>query len=343
MLKKESKEKSMSMIKKFLLGIFILFLVTLSFFQLPKQEQKSQAMTKMTFSMLAEQISFMENNHSPIQSILKPFTLSNWPVGTPLHANIHTNAKRLGNINKKVIISNKEIFDEDHLSKNEDRENNQKKKEEAFTNKENELEEEKEQEKVVYLTFDDGPQSMTKNILFLLKKYDAKATFFMLEPNMRAYPHAVKQMVKEGHAVGMHGVTHDVKQVYQSPKTVVHEMRAGQKTLEKLTGVKTNLMRVPYGSSPYMKPSYLKALNEAGYIMWDWHIDSLDWKFRNQQYVHHTIKQQQTLSEDKKVVLMHEQPTTVAHLEKLLKYYKKNGFKMNKLTEDMKPIQFKKQ
>ena len=126
MLKKESKEKSMSMIKKFLLGIFILFLVTLSFFQLPKQEQKSQAMTKMTFSMLAEQLSFMKNNHSPIQSIYKPFTLSSWPVGMPLHANIHTYEKRLGNISKGLIIPNKEIFNDDRLSKSEDRKNNKK-------------------------------------------------------------------------------------------------------------------------------------------------------------------------------------------------------------------------
>ena len=50
--------------------------------------------------------------------------------------------------------------------------------------------------KVVYLTFDDGPHPVSMDILELLNKYDAKATFFLLEPNMRKQPEAVEKWFK---------------------------------------------------------------------------------------------------------------------------------------------------
>ncbi|WP_096186939.1 polysaccharide deacetylase family protein [Evansella halocellulosilytica] len=63
--------------------------------------------------------------------------------------------------------------------------------------------------KTVYLTFDDGPSSASIEILDILDQFDAKATFFMLEPEMRTHPDIVNRTVKDGHAVALHCVTHD--------------------------------------------------------------------------------------------------------------------------------------
>ncbi|WP_010677834.1 polysaccharide deacetylase family protein, partial [Bacillus timonensis] len=100
--------------------------------------------------------------------------------------------------------------------------------------------------RAVYLTFDDGPHKVSKDILALLDQYDAKATFFMLDNNIKNYPDAVKEMVSKGHSVGLHGVTHDKNKFYQSSKSVVGEMDQTQQTILELTGIETDLIRTPF-------------------------------------------------------------------------------------------------
>ena len=74
---------------------------------------------------------------------------------------------------------------------------------------------EKEASKVVYLTFDDGPNQYTPTILDILKQKKAKATFFMIEGNIKRNPKIVNRIIKEGHYPGLHSVSHDVKKLYR--------------------------------------------------------------------------------------------------------------------------------
>ncbi|HLU22142.1 MAG TPA: polysaccharide deacetylase family protein [Bacillaceae bacterium] len=196
--------------------------------------------------------------------------------------------------------------------------------------------------KYVYLTFDDGPHPVSKDILALLDKYNAKATFFMLEPNMKNHPEAVKAMVEGGHTVGVHGVTHDKSKVYKSPSNFVNEMEKAISYIYNLTNIDTLLSRAPYGSKPYITPPFKSAADAANLILWDWNIDSVDWKFQNGEFVEKVIEQTERLvNKEPLVVLLHEKPTTLEHLEKLLQYYQKNGYEMLALNEAMTPVQFK--
>ncbi len=196
--------------------------------------------------------------------------------------------------------------------------------------------------KVIYLTFDDGPSIYTPAILKLLKQEKAYATFFMLEPNIRKYSNSVKQMIKDGHAAGLHGVTHNVKKFYASTKTVVGEMDKDNLALKQITGIETNLIRTPYGSSPYMTPAYRKAVKDHGYILWDWNVDSYDWKFKDARYVSASIKQVNHMHKLKRepVILLHEHKQTLASLKKLLDYFQKQGYIMKPLDDGIVPIQF---
>jgi len=198
--------------------------------------------------------------------------------------------------------------------------------------------------KIAYITFDDGASPHTMGLLDVLKEYDVEATFFMLEPNMRRYPEAVKRLVKEGHMPAMHGVTHQVKKYYASRTSVVSEMTAGQKTIQKLTGAETWLIRTPYGSAPYMKKDYMKAVKDAGFTLWDWNVDSLDWKYRDARYVD-TVKKE-VLGLEKKnispVILMHDRKETLKYLPQVLKFLKDRGYQFKTLDETLKPIQFSK-
>lgn len=201
--------------------------------------------------------------------------------------------------------------------------------------------EEKEQ-KIIYLTFDDGPSAYTLNILESLKAYNMKATFFMLEPNMRAYPEELHAIINHGHIPALHGVTHNVAKIYRSEKTVVNEMAVAQATLMKMTGTGTSLIRTPYGSAPYMKPSYKKAVEAAGFQLWDWTVDSEDWKYKNGEYVERVIGQIEKFQYKDRpiVILLHDRKTTAEHLPDLLTYLQTNGYKAEILNEKLSAFHF---
>lgn len=202
------------------------------------------------------------------------------------------------------------------------------------------LQAEDKHKKVVYLTFDDGPSAASASILAQLKKYKAKATFFYLEPNMETYSNIVIQAHKEGHSIGLHGVTHDVKKVYATTTSVVEEMDRTNEELEKIINQKSMLIRTPYGSKPYMNEKSIKNVKKAGYIIWDWDIDSRDWYYQDKRYVKDTIKQLNSLKDRTPVILMHDRQATAKQLSQLLDYLDKQGYEFKTINEYMEPVHF---
>lgn len=197
-------------------------------------------------------------------------------------------------------------------------------------------------EKVVYLTFDDGPSADVEKLLNTLDKYGAKATFFMLGPHMKERPEAVKRMVEEGFGVGMHGMTHDPRQFYRSKDSALQEMLDDQKILEQITGVKSHMIRSPYGSIPYFLDSYRAAANLHGLKLWDWNIDSRDWELNSPAYVTHVIRsiELKRSAGEVPVVLLHDRGPTIQYLPKLLAYLKQNGYAMKKIDDSQAPFTF---
>ncbi|WP_054027746.1 polysaccharide deacetylase family protein [Bacillus sp. FJAT-28004] len=197
-------------------------------------------------------------------------------------------------------------------------------------------------DKTIYLTFDDGPSSATNDILDTLKSFHAKATFFMLEPKMRQSPEIVKRIVEEGHAVALHGVTHNKNRFYRSEKSALDEMNQAQKTLEEITGISTVIIRTPYGSVPYLTDSYRKVLNDNGYKLWDWNVDSSDWSISSKDYIKTTINQIRKLEkyDVTPIVLMHDLPETAKHLTKLLTSLADDGYVPKIIEADMEPYNF---
>jgi len=196
--------------------------------------------------------------------------------------------------------------------------------------------------KIIYLTFDDGPAPFSDKIIKLLEKYQFKATFFMIDGNIKRYPEAVKLMTKSGETVGLHSVSHSPKKFYKSKKTVLSELTQNRNTLKKVSGVNSFIMRTPYGSVPYMTNEYKRAVKENGYLMWDWNIDSKDWYYKDKRYVKSVIEQ---INEKKNhngplVILLHERKETLAHLPKLLDYLKKHGYEGKPIENNTSPVQF---
>lgn len=197
-------------------------------------------------------------------------------------------------------------------------------------------------EKVVYLTFDDGPTPHTELLLNMLDQYEAKATFFLLAPNMEKYPHIVTRMMNDNFGVGLHGVTHDPRIFYRSKEHALGEMLEAQRVLKEITGEESDMIRTPYGSFPYFIESYRKEIKTYGFEIWDWHVDSLDWEYKNDEYVDKTIEQIEQLANRgiHPVVLLHDRRETIQYLPKLLSYLKTNNYTLKTLDQSREPVFF---
>ena len=134
--------------------------------------------------------------------------------------------------------------------------------------------------KTIYLTFDDGPGPDTGRLLDMLARYQAKATFFVVDTG---YPALMRRIVDEGHSIGIHTRTHRYQQIYADPEAYFQDLFAMQQVIQDATGVQTWLLRFPGGSSNTISRksqgimTYLtQAVEDCGFSYFDWNVDSGD-------------------------------------------------------------------
>lgn len=97
------------------------------------------------------------------------------------------------------------------------------------------------------LTFDDGPDPIyTEQLLDLLKKYDAKATFFVVGVHAKQYPELLRRMKQEGHTIGVHNYEHKTNWLMR-PKTVKKHIQLTNDIIEEVTGERSIYYRPPWG------------------------------------------------------------------------------------------------
>lgn len=136
-------------------------------------------------------------------------------------------------------------------------------------------------EKVIYLTFDDGPSSYTPKLLEVLKQYNVKATFFVVGTS--AIEH-LDDIAAGGHSIGIHSNTHDFSDIYTSEDAYFADLNALREKIYDRTGIYTTLVRFPGGSSNTVSGNYCEgimtqlsqALTDMGYQYFDWNVDSKD-------------------------------------------------------------------
>lgn len=135
------------------------------------------------------------------------------------------------------------------------------------------------EEKVAYLTFDDGPSSnITPQILQILENEGIKATFFVLGSRVELYPELVKQEYEAGHYIANHGYSHEYSSVYSSANAVLDEYNRTENIIKNAIGnmeYSSHLFRFPGGSNggKYADvKNEAKALleaNDIAYINWN--------------------------------------------------------------------------
>jgi peptidoglycan-N-acetylglucosamine deacetylase len=129
--------------------------------------------------------------------------------------------------------------------------------------------------KQVALTFDDVPDPrFTPQVLDILKKYEVRATFFIVGSRAEKHPDLVKRMVKEGHIVGNHSYNHpEFSKLTMNAfrKQILH---TGE-IIRNLTGYTPKMIRPPYGD---INEQQLQWAARQQYSIVNWNVDSLDWK-----------------------------------------------------------------
>jgi polysaccharide deacetylase family sporulation protein PdaB len=132
-------------------------------------------------------------------------------------------------------------------------------------------------EKVIALTFDDGPDpEETPLILDLLKQYQVKATFFLVGNKVERYPELVRRELSEGHELANHTYHHTYFSRNIAPAKIVKDITQAEEIIFKTTGQKCHLFRPPGG---FYNEKLVKIAKQKGYmvVMWSWHQDTKDW------------------------------------------------------------------
>jgi peptidoglycan/xylan/chitin deacetylase (PgdA/CDA1 family) len=134
--------------------------------------------------------------------------------------------------------------------------------------------------RIIYLTFDDGPSAHTERLLSILRKYNVKATFFVMNT---AYTHLLDDIVNQGHSIAAHSYTHSYREIYASEEAYFTDLNKILSTIESCTGVQTKLIRFPGGSSNTVSrfnegimSRLTNEVVERGYRYFDWNVSSGD-------------------------------------------------------------------
>lgn len=128
--------------------------------------------------------------------------------------------------------------------------------------------------KVVALTFDDGPYPpYTDQILDILKEDGVKATFFIVGKNAAMHPELVRRIVMEGHQIGNH-TYHHIDLLKANRRTVTDELAGTNELLFSITGIKPHIVRPPHG---FRDPVVLEVMAELGLKVVEWSVMSRDW------------------------------------------------------------------
>lgn len=202
----------------------------------------------------------------------------------------------------------------------------------------------KESDKVMYLTFDDGPSQNTEKILDILDQYHIKATFFVTAEH-KGYLDMIHQAHERGHMIGVHTYSHDYEKIYQSSEAYFKDLEQMNDIIEQQIGHRVKIMRFPGGSSNTISKKYhngimtklTKEVLEKGYQYYDWNASNGD---GNSYFDKNTLIEtgkREVQGKDRVMMLMHDAGNNKATLEALpilLSYYQSLGYEFKVIEED---------
>ena len=201
---------------------------------------------------------------------------------------------------------------------------------------------------IAYLTFDDGPSSITNSVLDILKKYNVKATFFII--NSGSYNKTTLQReVNEGHTIGLHAYDHNYAIAYKDDNSYLDGIDKLRAKVKADTGFDSHYIRFPGGSSNTISKRYSKGImsritktaKQRGYKYYDWNVDDDDaGRARTADDCYNNVVKELRPNRSN-IVLMHDFGTNKKILDalpRIIEYCQKNGYTMLPIDDNTPEI-----
>lgn len=200
---------------------------------------------------------------------------------------------------------------------------------------------------VICLTFDDGPSSVTPEVLDVLKENNIKATFFILDYSEQSKS-TIQRIIDEGHTLAIHGMSHDYSKIYASAEATLENFTSLQKKIKKDFNYDVKYVRFPGGASNTISRNYcegvmteaVKKVQEESLEYYDWNVDVDDaGSARTPSEIYNNFVDG-ILPGVENIVLMHDgeghMPTAKA-LQEIINYVKENGYVFTAISENTTP------
>ncbi|MGD6802057.1 polysaccharide deacetylase family protein [Rossellomorea vietnamensis] len=191
-------------------------------------------------------------------------------------------------------------------------------------------------EKVLAITFDDGPNALyTPQVLEILQKANAKATFYMIGEQMERCPKLVKRAAELGHEIGNHTYTHP-KLTELSHEKCVEEITKTELLIERLTGEKPASFRPPFLDFDHVTET---ALQGKGYshLIGALNLGARDWE---QPGVNHILEETRSVLSNGAIILFHDgygdRSQTLEAISRLIPQWTAEGWKLVTISELLK-------
>jgi len=179
-------------------------------------------------------------------------------------------------------------------------------------------------DKVVALTFDDGPSQYTDKILQILKKHNAYATFFVVGNKVSFYDDTLREILKQGSEIGNHSYSHKLL-TRLSEEEFKEDLNKTQEVIKKITGFTPKVFRPTYGGYT----SKIKKYTDLSFVLWD--VDSRDWEVKKKNKI---LKNVLPNVKSGSIVLMHDNHEySLKALDTMIKELKADGYKFVTVSE----------
>lgn len=205
-------------------------------------------------------------------------------------------------------------------------------------------------QKIVYLTFDDGPSDNTDRILDVLKQENVKATFFVSAQfgTKEERAQRMRRILEEGHTLGLHTYSHDYGKIYASIDAFLSDLNEINEEVYAATGYQADLIRFPGGSANSHNRNICERLSKEvtrrGYTFHDWGVSCGDPE-GEELSVYQILRKTLEVCEgqEKTEVLFYDTPvqnSTVDALDELIQVLRSDGYELRALDGTIRPIQY---
>lgn len=204
------------------------------------------------------------------------------------------------------------------------------------------------EKKVAYLTFDDGPSEITKEVLKVLEEKKVNATFFLIgnQVTEETIP-ILKQSLKDGNCIGIHTYCHECKVIYCDEASYLNDFTQAYNVIKDSLGIKPKIFRFPWGSANKflcnIEKNVITNLESKGFTYFDWNVSAEDSVGTQTSYSIMKNIRKDYKKYNKPVILMHDSSInklSAQVLPQVIDELKQAGYSFDTLDHMTKPYQY---